>query len=101
MQIKETISPSTNLELTCIVAIPWAFIVDSIPDPLRYDIFLAFVNRAPRVLGEAIIREVRRWVHVAEIEGSASFWLDMNSYIAKVGVASTCWDGAMNEYEKS
>jgi hypothetical protein len=101
LQIRETTSQSTNLELTRIVAIPWAFIVDSIPDPLRYDIFPAFVNRTPRVLGEAIIREIRRWIHVAEIDGSANFWLDMNCNIAKVGVASTFWDGTVNEHEKS
>jgi hypothetical protein len=53
------------------------------------------------VLGEAIIREIRRWIHVAEIDGSANFWLDMNCNIAKVGVASTFWDGTVNEHEKS
>lgn len=52
------------------------------------------------MLGEAIIREFRRWINVAEIDGSANFWLDMNCSIAKVGVASTFWDGAVNEHEK-
>jgi hypothetical protein len=101
LQIKEKSSKSTNLELTCIVASPRAITVDSIPDPLRYDIFLAYVNWAPRVLSEAIIRKVRQRVHVAEIDGSSSFWLDMNSNIAEVGVASTFWDGAVDEHEKS
>jgi hypothetical protein len=101
LQIRETTSPSTDLELTRIVAIPWAFIVDSIPDPLRYDSFFSSVNWAPTVLCEAIIREVRHWIHVAEKDGSANVWLDMNSNIAKVGMAATFWDGAVNEHEKS